>query len=370
MLEFYASAFTGKADRNGDIMDPKAFDEWLPEFYAAKQSLPISFNHAAILDGNDPTNVVGYAPADADHVWVDDYGLRVKAYLDVRSEKGKAVEYQVEKGLLTGASLAFGFMKEDTQKTDAGVLIKSVTRVLEAGLVPNPAEQAAVLLWMKSEGMTEQRRRGRAVHERRGVPSGDPEARPRSPRRAAPPRRTRSRRREVRHPRAARRDRGDSHQVRRGLGQGSTRRRVCGSCGRWRSSAVNKPVRWATTASPQGERRKGHLRTTTRKEYRDGAVRGVEEGTRGDRVLRQADRGEVARTPTCQPQSAPTSISEQEAVLVKAEGIQREAEKQQKDDERELRIKNIGREMDVNEQNEEIVTPSYGDPIEAFLKSD
>ena len=154
MLEFYASAFTGKADRNGDIMDPKAFDKWLPESYAAKQSLPISFNHAAIIDGNDPTNVVGYAPADADHVWVDDYGLRVKAYLDVRSEKGKAVEYQVEKGLLTGASLAFGFMKEDTQKTDAGTLIKSVTRVLEAGLVPNPAEQAAVLLWMKSEGMT------------------------------------------------------------------------------------------------------------------------------------------------------------------------------------------------------------------------
>jgi hypothetical protein len=35
MLEFYASAFTGKADRNGDIMDPKAFDKWLPEFYAA-----------------------------------------------------------------------------------------------------------------------------------------------------------------------------------------------------------------------------------------------------------------------------------------------------------------------------------------------
>jgi HK97 family phage prohead protease len=155
-LEFYASAFTGKADRNGDIMDPKAFDKWLPEFYAAKQALPISFNHAAILDGNDPTNVVGYAPADADHVWVDDYGLRVKAYLDVRSEKGKAVEYQVEKGLLTGASLAFGFMKEDTQKVKEGTLIKSVTRVLEAGLVPNPAEQAAVLLWMKSEGMTEQ----------------------------------------------------------------------------------------------------------------------------------------------------------------------------------------------------------------------
>lgn len=153
VLEFYASAFTGKPDRNGDIMDPHAFDAWLPQFYAAGQALQISFNHAAMLDPNDPTNVIGYAPANAEHVWVDDYGLRVKAYLDVRSEKGKAVEYQVEKGLLKGASLAFGFNVEDAEEIDGGLLIKSVTRVLETGLVPNPAEQAAVLLWMKSEGM-------------------------------------------------------------------------------------------------------------------------------------------------------------------------------------------------------------------------
>lgn len=152
-LAFYASAFTGKPDANGDIMDPHAFDKWLPEFYAAGQALQISFNHAAFLEPNDPTNVIGYAPADAEHVWVDDYGLRIKAYLDVRSEKGKAVEYQIEKKLLKGASLAFGFHPADTEEVEGGLLIKSVSRVLETGLVPNPAEQAAVLLWMKSEGM-------------------------------------------------------------------------------------------------------------------------------------------------------------------------------------------------------------------------
>ena len=97
VLEFYAAAFSDTPDRNNDIIDPKAFDEWLPEFYAKGQALKISFNHAAMLDQNDPTNVIGYAPADADHVWVDDYGLRVKAFLDVRSEKGKAVEYQVRR---------------------------------------------------------------------------------------------------------------------------------------------------------------------------------------------------------------------------------------------------------------------------------
>jgi HK97 family phage prohead protease len=156
ILEFYASAFTDEPDSNGDIMDPRAFDKWLPEFYKRGQALQISFNHAAMLDANDPTNVVGYAPADPDHVWVDDYGLRIKAFLDVRSEKGKAVEYQVQKKLLTGASLAFGFLPEDVEDVEGrkGVKrIKSVTRVLEAGLVPNPANQAAVLLWMKGEGM-------------------------------------------------------------------------------------------------------------------------------------------------------------------------------------------------------------------------
>jgi HK97 family phage prohead protease len=154
VLEFYASAFTDVPDKNNDIMDPHAFDKWLPEFYAAGQALQISFNHAAMLDPSDPTNVIGYAPADPDHVWVDDYGLRVKAFLDVRSEKGKAVEYQIEKGLLKGASLAFGYLIDDVEeRKDGANIIKSVTRVMETGLVPNPAQQAAVLLWMKSEGM-------------------------------------------------------------------------------------------------------------------------------------------------------------------------------------------------------------------------
>lgn len=154
VLEFYAAAFTKAADKNGDVIDRQAFDGWLPEFYAAGQAMKISFNHAATLDPNDPTNTIGYAPADPDHVWVDDYGLRVKAYLDVSSEKGKAVEYQIEKKLLTGASMTYGYMPEEVKKREDGAnIITRVTRVTESGLVPNPANQAAVLLWLKSEGM-------------------------------------------------------------------------------------------------------------------------------------------------------------------------------------------------------------------------
>ena len=153
-LEFYAAAFSEEGDSYGHIIDAKAFDGWLPTFYAKGQALPISFNHAAILDSTDPTNVIGYAPADPEHVWVDSYGLRVKGLIDTASEKGKAVEWQIENGLLKGASLAM--VPGEMTKRGSKTLIKTVTSVKEAGAVPNPANQDAVLLWLKSEGMLEQ----------------------------------------------------------------------------------------------------------------------------------------------------------------------------------------------------------------------
>lgn len=62
--------------------------------------------------------------------------------------------------------------------------------------------------------------------------------------------------------------------------------------------------------------------------------------------------------------------SDLEAAEKKAEKISIEVRGEQKDAERELRIKAIGRDMDVEDTNEDVVTPEYGDPIEAFLKSD
>lgn len=151
-LEFYAAAFSEEGDTYGHVIASTAFDEWLQQFYAKGQALPISFNHAAVLDSTDPTNVIGYAPADPGHVFVDSYGLRVKALIDTTSEKGKAVEWQIENGLLKGASLAF--QPGDMAKLKGGkTLIKTVNKVMEAGAVPNPANQDAVLLWLKSEGM-------------------------------------------------------------------------------------------------------------------------------------------------------------------------------------------------------------------------
>lgn len=62
--------------------------------------------------------------------------------------------------------------------------------------------------------------------------------------------------------------------------------------------------------------------------------------------------------------------AEQDIILKKAEGLQYEAEKQAKSDERDLRIKNIGLEMDPADASDEIVLPEYADPIEAFMKSE
>jgi hypothetical protein len=80
--------------------------------------------------------------------------------------------------------------------------------------------------------------------------------------------------------------------------------------------------------------------------------------------------GEKLESPDLSTPERADLEAEHEAVLMKAEGLQREAEKQMKVDERELRIKSIGRDMNVNDQSEEIVVPEYSDPIEAFLKSE
>lgn len=155
-LEFYASAFSKTPDANGDVVDPRAFDEWLPRFYAAGKPLPISFSHSAVLDSLDPTNVIGYAPANPDHVWVDDYGLRVKAFIETSSEKGKAVEWQIEQGIIQGASMAYRVADGGRIKEGDGFRIRSIAEVGEAGPTPNPANQEAVLLWLKSNGHLEE----------------------------------------------------------------------------------------------------------------------------------------------------------------------------------------------------------------------
>lgn len=152
-LDFYAAAFSSEPDRNGDIIDPHAADAWLERFYAAGRALPISYAHGAIIDGTDPTRIIGDAPADPAHVWIDDYGVRVKAslYTDadgVVGENARAVARLVEQGVLGGASMAYEAEREKPGSNGS----TRITRLslIEAGPCLSPANSDAVVLGVKT----------------------------------------------------------------------------------------------------------------------------------------------------------------------------------------------------------------------------
>lgn len=148
-LDFYAAAFSATPDKAGDIIDPHAFDGWLLVFYAAGKSLPISFSHAAVIDGTDPMNFVGYAPADPQHVWVDDYGLRVKGYLDMADEKARKVASLIDNGVVNSASFAFSVGTEKELK-DGSRKILAISSVIEAGPCLMSINPEAVVLALKA----------------------------------------------------------------------------------------------------------------------------------------------------------------------------------------------------------------------------
>jgi len=153
MIEFYALAFSKSPDKQGDRISPKALDAWLAGFYGAGKPLPISFTHAAVKDTTDPFNIIGWAPADPQHVWVDDYGLRVRAYLETEiNDKADQVYRLTKRGIVTGASVAYIAEQEQPQK-DSSTLITQMS-VLEAGPCLDPANPDAKVLNVKSDDPT------------------------------------------------------------------------------------------------------------------------------------------------------------------------------------------------------------------------
>src|ERR1043166_2162913 len=86
-LGFYMLAFSSTPDKQGDRIAPDAADEWLRSFYAAGNPLPVSFTHSAVTDAGDPFNIIGYAPADPEHVFKDAHGIKVIANLDTASNQ-------------------------------------------------------------------------------------------------------------------------------------------------------------------------------------------------------------------------------------------------------------------------------------------
>lgn len=148
VLDFYAATFSDEPDRHGHMIAPTAFDDWLGSFYAKGDSLPISFAHAAILNSTDAAQIIGYAPADPDHVWVDQFGLRVKALLYGDLETAKHVIRLIDDKVVKAASLAM--QVEDFKALKGGNRLITKSSVREAGPAMFPVNEKAVLLALKS----------------------------------------------------------------------------------------------------------------------------------------------------------------------------------------------------------------------------
>jgi HK97 family phage prohead protease len=154
-IEFYAIAFSSEPDNQGDIIDSGAADEWLATFYAKGKPLPISFRHAAMLgeSRSDPFSVIGWAPADPMHVWKDEHGVRVRAYLETEINDKAAQVYRLAKqGILTGASAVFAVHHDDEEHaSDGSTVIKRIAEMKEAGLCLDPANEDAYLVAVKAD---------------------------------------------------------------------------------------------------------------------------------------------------------------------------------------------------------------------------
>jgi len=148
VLDFYAASYSDTPDKHGDVFNPHAFDAWLKSFYAAGDSLPISFAHAAVLNSTDPGAIIGFAPADPDHVWTDDYGLRVKANLYGDNEKAAQVARLIDDGVVKGASIAAMVDDWTSKTTDVREITKA--SVKEAGPCMFPVNDGAVLMSLKA----------------------------------------------------------------------------------------------------------------------------------------------------------------------------------------------------------------------------
>jgi hypothetical protein len=103
----------------------------------------------------DPTNVIGYAPATPEYVWIDGKGLRIRAILYDDPKANKVYELARD-DVLKRASAAFASdLEAEQRQEDGSMLITRITAVREAGPTLTPANDDARLLSVKSEDEAE-----------------------------------------------------------------------------------------------------------------------------------------------------------------------------------------------------------------------
>lgn len=150
-IDFYLLAFSPAPDKQGDRIDPHAVDEWLDSFYKAGRPFPISFTHAAVKNAGDPFAIVGSAPADREHVFKDDHGVRVRATLDTETnETARQVYSLVKRGIINGASVSYFAEEEQEDPAFVGGRLILKMSPLEGGPCLDPANPEALVMSIKS----------------------------------------------------------------------------------------------------------------------------------------------------------------------------------------------------------------------------
>jgi hypothetical protein len=123
----------------------------LKSFYAEGRPLPISFAHAALKEATDPFAIVGYAPANAEHVFTDEYGLRVRAILDVETNPiAQQVHLLAKRGSVSGASVAYFVPPGGEERQRDGSTLITKMEILEAGPCLDPANPDAYIVGVKA----------------------------------------------------------------------------------------------------------------------------------------------------------------------------------------------------------------------------
>jgi HK97 family phage prohead protease len=148
---FYALRFDSAPDKQGDIIAKGSLDGWLPRFLAAGRPLPVSYSHSSVFDTRDPKRIVGFVPAKADHIGVDDSGLWAKAVL-FNDAEAQAVFERIKAGVIGGASAFFLVAKGGERKNpDGSTTITEIQEVRELGPTSNPINENSRVLAFKSD---------------------------------------------------------------------------------------------------------------------------------------------------------------------------------------------------------------------------
>ena len=134
---FEAIVSAWDADREGDVIDRRAFDKTIAAWRASGKSLPLLFEHSAIVVG----------AVDPDSIHPTDAGLVVAGEVDRDTDEGRQVWRTIKSGT---AGFSIGFMSESRPREGGRELVE--IDLLEVSVTSTPMHPSTRALSWKSAG--------------------------------------------------------------------------------------------------------------------------------------------------------------------------------------------------------------------------